>query len=337
MNHIIKQTWKRLAAVTVCLIACRGVALSQTPVILEIEADNCVQYLQDVSDWSKFASDSAMTTISGAKSFQSIVNLGDIVAVNGRPAKGTLVSRIQVIFLTTTAAPGQAISDVVRGGVSNSSFEILQPDGTPVGTIMAQTILQGAAPPGSPAALTSQNGVIVGGTGSFLGVRGQAGLGAIIKAPRNASFTEDPANRRIYGGGKMRFVMQMIPMFRPEIASTSGGPAIVHSKDFSLVTTANPAKPGEVLSLFANGLGSTAPSVEPGKPFPSAPLALVNSPVELTVNSAPVEVIGSAGLPGSVDAYQVNFRVPPGTASGTASVQLNVAWIPSSTVSIAIQ
>ena len=111
----------------------------------------------------------------------------------------------------------------------------------------------------------------------------------------------------------------------------------MHSKDFSLVTTANPAKPGEVLSLFANGLCSTAPSVDPGKPFPSAPLALVNSPLELTVNGTPAEVIGSAGLPGSVDGYQVNFRVPPGKASGTASVQLTVAWIPSSTVLIAIQ
>ena len=176
MNHIIEQIGRRVAALTVCLIACQAVALSQAPVILEIETENCVQYVQDVADWSKFASDSGMTTISGARSFQSIVNIGDIVAVNGRPAKGAQISRIQVMFLRTTAAPGQAISDVVRGGASNSSFEILQPDGTPVGTIMAQTILQGDAPPGSPAALTSQNGVIVGGTGAFLGVRGQAGL-----------------------------------------------------------------------------------------------------------------------------------------------------------------
>jgi uncharacterized protein (TIGR03437 family) len=111
----------------------------------------------------------------------------------------------------------------------------------------------------------------------------------------------------------------------------------VHAKDFSSVSASNPAHQGEVLSLFATGLGPTVPNVDPGAPFPSAPLVVVNSPVEVTVNGTSAEVVGSVGLPGSVDGYQVNFRVPASGASGMASVQLSAAWIPGVPVSIPIQ
>ncbi len=40
-------------------------------------------------------------------------------------------------------------------------------------------------------------------------------------------------------------------------------------------------------------------------------MAVVNSPVEVTVNGKAAEVLGAVGYPFAVDAYQVNFRVPP--------------------------
>ena len=118
---------------------------------------------------------------------------------------------------------------------------------------------------------------------------------------------------------------------------TGTEPAVVHSSDFSLVTAAKPAKAGEILSLFATGLGPVRADVSPGKPFPTSPLALVNSPVEVIVNGESVEVIAAVGLPGSVGGYQVNFRVPSGISPGMATLQVIAAWIPSSAVSIAIE
>jgi uncharacterized protein (TIGR03437 family) len=97
------------------------------------------------------------------------------------------------------------------------------------------------------------------------------------------------------------------------------GPAITHSSDFSLVTVAKPAAQGEILSLFATGLGPVTARVDPGKPFPSGPLAAVNAPVEVTVNGKAAEVIGAVGYPGAVDTYQVNFRVPPRYRKGTCN------------------
>jgi uncharacterized protein (TIGR03437 family) len=148
---------------------------------------------------------------------------------------------------------------------------------------------------------------------------------------------EDPANRRTNGGGTIRFFLHVIPMAAPQIATTAGGPAVTHSGDFTLVTASKPAAAGEVLSLFATGLGPTSPGVDPGQPFPSSPAAAVNSPVDVTVNGKPAEVLGAVGYPGAVDGYQVNFRVPPDTGKGLAAIQVSAAWVAGTAVNITVQ
>src|SRR5262249_43415707 len=55
------------------------------------------------------------------------------------------------------------------------------------------------------------------------------------------------------------------------------------------------------------------------------------------VNGKQAEVLYAGGYPDAVDRYQVNFRVPDGTAAGLASVQLTSAWIPAPEVKIAVQ
>jgi uncharacterized protein (TIGR03437 family) len=126
-------------------------------------------------------------------------------------------------------------------------------------------------------------------------------------------------------------------MSTPQIVTTSSGPAVTHSSDFSLVTSSKPATAGEVLSLFVTGLGPTVPAVDPGQPFPSSPLVTVNSPIEVKVNGNSAEVLGAVGFPGSVEGYQVNFRLPPDAAKGIATIQVSAAWINGAPVSIPIQ
>jgi uncharacterized protein (TIGR03437 family) len=123
----------------------------------------------------------------------------------------------------------------------------------------------------------------------------------------------------------------------PQVLTTASGPAVTHSSDFSSVTSSNPAAAGEVLSLFATGLGPTVPSVDPGQPFPSSPAATVNSPIEVKVNGNSAEVLGAVGFPGSLDGYQVNFRVPAGVAKGTATIQVSAAWIAGPAVQITVK
>ncbi len=345
MNYKWKNliVWAAAALVAgIVTPAQRLLAQTQPPLTLQLDIDNSVIYVQDVFDVSKYATNPSITPPASQPTFSFFTGIGDIVAVNGQPAKGTWSYVFQRVNLTTAESAGRAIADTSRQGLMQANFEILSADGTPIGSLVAIGLGgTGAPPPGAPSAQLQGNVAIVGGTGAFLGVHGTMGgtvstsLGTV--ANRQASVVEDPALRRKNGGGKSSIILLLIPPSRPQVAFTSDGPAITHSSDFTTVTASKPAAPGEVLSLFATGLGPTRPSVDPGKTFPASPLAAVNSPVTVTVNGEKAEVLGAAGYPGTLDSYQVNFRLPPGTAKGTASVQVSTAWIPGPAVNITVR
>ena len=148
---------------------------------------------------------------------------------------------------------------------------------------------------------------------------------------------EDPARRRVNGGTRSLYLLQLIPMSRPEIIVNPNGPAVVHASNFALVTAANPATAGETLILYATGLGPTRPGIELGTAFPTTASPVVNSPVEVTANGTAADVLYAGGFPGAVDGYQVSFRLPAGTTAGQVSLQLTVAFIPGSEVKIAVK
>ena len=332
---------KKFTAIALWGAASCVVSLAQVEptTILEVDVENRVSYTDDISDVSKLGTDPNVTTAIPSRNFRKSVTIGDIVAVNGQPTKGTFVGNFRQIFFRPEPTPGQAIADITRNSILEFSFEILNIDGTPIGAIMAAGLGTGSAPPGAPRAVTQGNVAIVGGTGAFLGARGQSGqtVTAQTIADRQASMSEDPANRRKHGGGgRTRFLMHVTPLARPEIVMTSSGPAIFHS-DFSLVNAARPARAGEVLILVATGLGPTRPGVDPGTPFPADPLAEVNSPLEVTVDGRSAEILLSIGRPNTIDRYRVDIRVPEGTKSGLATVHLTTAWIAGPEVTVPIQ
>jgi hypothetical protein len=340
----LRRFWHAALAATLCAVAFSQPGLAQVPSasVLRIDVGNIVYYAQDAADVAKFATDPnvAPNTLP-QKSFQPFIIIADIQAVNGQPVMGLQMRTGTLVLLRTAPTAGQAIADTLRNQGLDITFEILKTDGTPIGTITASGFSGGTSPPGSPAKATASNLTVTGGTGAFLGARGQVSSEDPppgVSVQRFASITEDPSNRRRHGGGTQRWVIHLIPMVRPEIMTLpSGGPAISHSSDFSPVNASKPAAPGEILSVFVTGLGPVIPGVDPGQPFPASPLATVNSPVELTVNGAAAEVLGAAGYPGAVDGYQVNFRLPAGTARGSASIQISAAWIAGEPVSIPVQ
>jgi len=326
-----------------------GLALSQSAppaVILDMRIENRVVYALDTPYVSKLATNPNSTSPTGVflsgtaiRTFATFFSIADIVSINGKPVKGTWTIRGTGLNMNPNPKPGEAIADTTRVNQVDEAFEILQVDGTPIGTLFALGVSSGAPPPGAPLIAANTNAVIVGGTGAFLGARGQQHLVQLIQAEHQASATEDPANRRIAGAGAgiRRLVLHVIPMFRPEIATTSSGPALVHASDFSLVTAAKPAHAGEILSMFASGLGPTRPGVDPGQPFPASALQIVNSPVEVDVNGSPADVLYTGGYPGAVDGYQVNFRVPGGTTSGMATLRLTAGFISGALVKVPVQ
>ncbi len=108
----------------------------------------------------------------------------------------------------------------------------------------------------------------------------------------------------------------------------------------SPVTTDEPAHPGEILVVWASGLGSVLASdaVEPiaGMPYSSAP-ATVRAEVEALVNNEPVDVL-SAILPHrAIGIYEVRVLLPRSVPSEfTLSLRLREGTESSNTVSVPI-
>lgn len=110
----------------------------------------------------------------------------------------------------------------------------------------------------------------------------------------------------------------------PNTSSPQNGAHIIaqHS-DFSLVSSSNPAKPGEFLIMYLVGLGATNPSVASGAPAPSTPpLATVTVQPVVTVGSQPATVAFAGLSPGFVGLYQINFQVPSSASSGELEVDV---------------
>jgi uncharacterized protein (TIGR03437 family) len=91
----------------------------------------------------------------------------------------------------------------------------------------------------------------------------------------------------------------------------------------------HPAKPGDVLVIYAIGLGQTSPSVVEGTNAPSSPLASVPEITRVLFGGGgfagdPISVAPMfAGLtPGFAGLYQVNVSVPPGLPPGDVPVIL---------------
>src|SRR5258707_5847523 len=122
-----------LAAGIGITLCCGGVyAQGSSSAILIIDVENVVQYHEDVSDVTKFATNPNIAPAVVPKDFHAVVILGDIVAVNGGPAKGTLARNVRTATLTTAANPRQAIADTLYNGLKAESVEILRSDGTPI-------------------------------------------------------------------------------------------------------------------------------------------------------------------------------------------------------------
>src|SRR5215831_2845032 len=300
--------------------------------ILHVEIVNSTLYRQGYCNISDQGKDPAKLPRSTVTPFASGVGIGDIVSVNGEAVKGVALQIFHGGLFSSTFTPGSKIADISLAPTGNSwDLTFLNPDGTLIGAVHIGGNGGGPAPPGAPKEIANSGWTVTGGTGVFFGARGYwTAAQDSVSGERQTTDCEDPAYRRINadaGGNKRHGVLYIVPVTQPQILSTPNGAAVLHASDGTVVTAARPAKAGELLSLFASGLGPTRPGVDPGQPFPSDPLQIVNSPVQVLVNGNAADVLYAGGYPGAVDGYQVNFRVPNNTSPGQAALQLTSSWL----------
>jgi uncharacterized protein (TIGR03437 family) len=296
------------------------------PVVLTIDLENDTVYRGDTSDFTKLGTLPGPTTAL-SRSFQMGVNIGDIRAVNGQPAKGLWVRTFNPAGQWLAApSPGQFIADMTAAPVGQCVFNLLTADGTWIGSLF--DIHQD--PP-------SGGHILIGGGGAFLGVTGEHRMEGVAFGRPAASQSEDPSMRRINGGGKDRARFVLYPRTRPAVKVTAHGPAITH-QDYVPVTAANPARPGELLIIAATCLGPVKPNLDPPGSivFSGPPYQEVNSPVSVVFNGTELPVKNKFGWPGQKNVYWVDFQVPSDAPSGVSTLQLIAAWIPGPTVTLPV-
>jgi uncharacterized protein (TIGR03437 family) len=100
-----------------------------------------------------------------------------------------------------------------------------------------------------------------------------------------------------------------------------------HAADYSLVTEASPAVPGESVIFYLAGLGATDNPVGTGQTASANPLSHALAPLTLTLNGnvLPTEFAGLT--PTAVGLYQVDFLVPMGTPDGDLKLVVSQAGL----------
>ena len=117
---------------------------------------------------------------------------------------------------------------------------------------------------------------------------------------------------------------------------------IVASIDYNLGTIVSqtaPARRGDVVELYVNGMGpvTNQSAVQSGQPSPLSPLAYTTTIPTVTIGgvNAPVSFYGLA--PNIVGLYQVNITVPAGVPSGTQPIVLSIGGLSTQTSQLPVQ
>ncbi|MGA3097646.1 MAG: hypothetical protein ABSF25_14420 [Bryobacteraceae bacterium] len=93
--------------------------------------------------------------------------------------------------------------------------------------------------------------------------------------------------------------------------------AVQHNADYSLVTAAKPAQPGEYLIVYLSGLGAVSPAVADGSAAPGSPsFSLDTNSITVFIGGQSVTPVYSGLVPGSAGLYQLDVQVPTGLTAG---------------------
>ena len=154
--------------------------------------------------------------------------------------------------------------------------------------------------------------------------------------------------RVVRNGQQGNLIAATIVDSAPRFLLLNGGPyAVLNTPDSPPVVTGiptHPAKGGDVVIVYAFGLGQTKPAVNTGAGAPGSPnLANVSNVQVCLGTSTPFGKADCfkpdfAGLaPGFVGLYQLNVKIPGGLPKGNSTFSFSVGNVPSNVVQIALQ
>ena len=160
-----------------------------------------------------------------------------------------------------------------------------------------------------------------------------------IQVPFEVAAGPQPVIVTNAGGVSTSFNVTVAPL-APSIFDLDGKglASIVKNADFSLVTSANPAKAGDVLVIYMTGLGQTTPAVQTGAlVVPPAGAFNNTAPVTVTIGGVTAPVAYSIASPSFAGLYQVAVTVPAGVSGAAMPVVVTSGTARSNSLSIPVQ
>ena len=240
----------------------------------------------------------------------------------------------------TVAASASAFAPVsltVSGGVSPNTVPIVSQGAVlhllnpkPSGLLAPGTIVQifGSGLAASPATPPSLPPITINGTTVLIGGTAVP-LYYVSPNQVNAELPFELLPGHEYqllvianGGYTTPQSLQFVPV-APGVAAFPDGQVIAQHGDFSLVSAASPAKPGEALIIYLAGMGATSVPVSTGDPAPSGPLAIASTSATVLVDGLPASVLFAGLTPEAVGLYQINFVVPGGVHPGDVALEVS--------------
>ncbi len=144
--------------------------------------------------------------------------------------------------------------------------------------------------------------------------------------PPDATIGNDALQPQFADGVTAAASTASVAALMPSVLALIGTEAAVfHGNTGIAVDATHPATVGEVLVMYASGLGPTNPTVPAGSAAPANPPATTVNQPTVTIGSAQASVQFSGLAPGFVGLYQVNFVLPLGLNAGPQPLALSIA------------
>lgn len=232
-----------------------------------------------------------------------------VLSIAGLPFSDTsdIVESAPVVSSVVNLASGQnSLAPGVLAAIFGSNLDLLEPSTAPLSVLLNGQ--SAALLSRSPQQLTVQ-----------LSVAAQPGM-EMLQVDLQGVFS-------------VPFPVQL-ETFAPGLFTSTGTLGLISHLNGSVVSLANPAQPGEALSLIAVGLGPTTPFIATGTPAPSSPVAITTTQPTIAVDGQNASVQQSGLEPTFVGRYQVFFTVPANLPPGNHSLSLTIGGMTSNTVTL---
>jgi uncharacterized protein (TIGR03437 family) len=108
-------------------------------------------------------------------------------------------------------------------------------------------------------------------------------------------------------------LLEYASAFLPQVVGVNTFILAAHQDWRGLVTPSDPAKGGEVLHLYATGLGPPIPTPPDGEPTPASDQFQLRSPLRCETTAVwgpPIQMLWAGLAPGLIGIYQVSIRLP---------------------------